>query len=198
MIFSVPNIITYFRFLVVPIFLFLYFSEDKLLISISIVLYFFGAISDYFDGYIARKYNSSSSFGKFLDPLADKFIVLASLFAFAYQEIVPLWTVVIILLRDIMTTYMRKLSDKKKHNMKTSKLAKWKTFSQFLFIGYVQTLIFIANSELFDISKDATYEFIYSDFTISMMYGLVIYTSFTLIDYIKINKIIFKWRSLIL
>jgi len=192
MIFSVPNIITYFRFLVVPIFLFLYFSEDKLLISISIVLYFFGAISDYFDGYIARKYNSSSSFGKFLDPLADKFIVLASLFAFAYQEIVPLWTVVIILLRDIMTTYMRKLSDKKKHNMKTSKLAKWKTFSQFLFIGYVQTLIFIANSELFDISKDATYEFIYSDFTISMMYGLVIYTSFTLIDYIKINKIIFK------
>lgn len=192
MIFSVPNIITYFRFLVVPIFLFLYFSEDKLLISISIVLYFFGAISDYFDGYIARKYNSSSSFGKFLDPLADKFIVLASLFAFAYQEIVPLWTVVIILLRDIMTTYMRKLSDKKKHNMKTSKLAKWKTFSQFLFIGYVQTLIFIANSELFDISKDATYEFIYSDFTITMMYGLVIYTSFTLIDYIKINKIIFK------
>lgn len=192
MIFSVPNIITYFRFLVVPIFLFLYFSEDKLLISISIVLYFFGAISDYFDGYIARKYNSSSSFGKFLDPLADKFIVLASFFAFAYQEIVPLWTVVIILLRDIMTTYMRKLSDKKKHNMKTSKLAKWKTFSQFLFIGYVQTLIFIANSELFDISKDATYEFIYSDFTISMMYGLVIYTSFTLIDYIKINKIIFK------
>ena len=139
--FSLPNILTYFRFLVAPIFLFLYFSGDKVLISISIVLYLFGALSDYFDGYFARKFNSSSTFGQFLDPLADKFIVLASLFAFAFQDIIPLWSVVIILFRDIMTTYMRKLSDKKNHVMQTSKLAKWKTFSQFLFIGYVQTLV---------------------------------------------------------
>lgn len=192
MIFSLPNIITYFRFLVVPIFLVLYFSEDKLLISISIVLYFFGAISDYFDGYVARKFNSTSSFGKFLDPLADKFIVLASLFAFAIQDIIPFWTVIVILLRDIFTTYMRTLSDKRNHDMKTSKLAKWKTFSQFLFIGYVQTLIFVANSGLFNISVDATYEFIYSDLTYSMIIALVIYTLATLIDYIIINKVIFK------
>lgn len=192
MIFSLPNIITYFRFLVVPIFLVLYFSEDKLLISISIVLYFFGAISDYFDGYVARKFNSTSSFGKFLDPLADKFIVLASLFAFAIQDIIPFWTVIVILMRDIFTTYMRTLSDKKNHDMKTSKLAKWKTFSQFLFIGYVQTLIFVANSGLFNISIDATYEFIYSDLTYSMIIALVIYTLATLIDYIIINKVIFK------
>ena len=79
--FSLPNILTYFRFLVAPIFLFLYFSGDKVLISISIVLYLFGALSDYFDGYFARKFNSSSTFGQFLDPLADKFIVLASLFS---------------------------------------------------------------------------------------------------------------------
>lgn len=192
MIFSIPNIITYFRFLVVPIFLVLYFSEDKLLISVSIVLYFFGALSDYFDGYVARKFNSASSFGKFLDPLADKFIVLASLFAFAIQDIIPFWTVIVILLRDIFTTYMRTLSDKKNHDMKTSKLAKWKTFSQFLFIGYVQTLIFVANSGLFNISVDATYEFIYSDLTYSMVIALVIYTFATLIDYIIINKVIFK------
>ena len=126
--------------------LFLYFSGDKVLISISIVLYLFGALSDYFDGYFARKFNSSSTFGQFLDPLADKFIVLASLFVFAFQDIIPLWSVVIILFRDIMTTYMRKLSDKKNHVMQTIKLAKWKTFSQFLFIGYVQTLLFFINS----------------------------------------------------
>ncbi len=190
--FSLPNILTYFRFLVAPIFLFLYFSGDKVLISISIVLYLFGALSDYFDGYFARKFNSSSTFGQFLDPLADKFIVLASLFAFAFQDIIPLWSVVIILFRDIMTTYMRKLSDKKNHVMQTSKLAKWKTFSQFLFIGYVQTLVFVANSGLFHISNEATNEFIYSDLTFTMMMLLVIYTLFTLFDYININKVIFK------
>lgn len=190
--FSLPNILTYFRFLVAPIFLFLYFSGDKVLISISIVLYLFGALSDYFDGYFARKFNSSSTFGQFLDPLADKFIVLASLFAFAFQDIIPFWSVIIILFRDIMTTYMRKLSDRKKHIMQTSKLAKWKTFSQFLFIGYVQTLVFVANSDLFHISVKATNEFIYSDLTITMMMLLVAYTLFTLFDYIKINKVIFK------
>ena len=192
MIYSIPNIITYFRFLVVPIFLFLYFSENKLLICISIVLYLFGALSDYFDGYFARKLNSTSSFGKFLDPLADKFIVLASLFAFVYQGIIPLWMVLVIFGRDIITTYMRRLSKKKNHNMQTSKLAKWKTFAQFLFIGYVQTLVFVANSGLFDISLEATNEFIYSSLTYFMMLILVLYTLFTLVDYIIINKIIFK------
>lgn len=192
MIYSIPNIITYFRFLVVPIFLFLYFSENKLLICISIVLYLFGALSDYFDGYFARKLNSTSSFGKFLDPLADKFIVLASLFAFVYQGIIPLWMVLVIFGRDIITTYMRRLSKKKNHNMQTSKLAKWKTFAQFLFIGYVQTLVFVANSGLFDISVEATNEFIYSSLTYFMMLLLVLYTLFTLIDYIIINKVIFK------
>lgn len=192
MIFSLPNIITYFRVLVVPVFLFLYFSEDDYLISISIILYFLGAISDYFDGLIARKYNSSSKLGQFIDPLADKIIVVAALLAFNIQEIVPLWMVIVIIFRDIFTTLMRVIADKKNLNMKTSSLAKWKTFSQFLFIGYVQTLIFVAHSKVFNINKEAAYEFIYSDLTYYSMLSLTIYTFFTLIDYILKNKAIFK------
>lgn len=192
MIFSIPNIITYFRVLVVPIFLFMYFSKDDYLISMSIVLYFFGAISDYFDGLIARKYNSSSKLGQFIDPLADKFIVIAALVAFNIQDIIPLWMVIVIILRDIITTIMRVIADKKNLDMETSKLAKWKTFSQFLFIGYVQTLIFVAHSSLFHISKSSANEFIYSDLTYYFMFALTTYTFLTLVDYILKNKAIFK------
>mgnify|MGYP000669062465 CR=1 FL=1 len=56
--------------------------------------------------------------------------------------------VIIIIFRDILTTIMRVIADKKKLSMKTSNLAKWKTFAQFLFIGYVQTLIFVAHSTI--------------------------------------------------
>lgn len=192
MIFSIPNIITYFRIIVVPIFLFLYFSDNDILISISIVLYFFGAISDYFDGLVARKFNSSSKFGQFIDPLADKIIVVAALIAFIILDIVPMWMVIVIVLRDIITTYMRILADKKHLDMKTSNLAKWKTFSQFLFIGYVQTLQFVAHSRIFEISYDSAYEFIYSDLTYFGMLLLTIYTAVTLIDYIIKNKSIFQ------
>jgi len=192
MIFSIPNIITYFRVLVVPVFLFMYFSKDDYLISMSIVLYFFGAISDYFDGLIARKYNSSSKLGQFIDPLADKFIVIAALVAFNIQDIIPLWMVIVIILRDIITTIMRVIADKKNLDMETSKLAKWKTFSQFLFIGYVQTLIFVAHSSLFHISKRSANEFIYSDLTYYFMFALTAYTFLTLVDYIFKNKAIFK------
>ncbi len=192
MIFSIPNIITYFRVLVVPVFLFMYFSKDDYLISMSIVLYFFGAISDYFDGLIARKYNSSSKLGQFIDPLADKFIVIAALVAFNIQDIIPLWMVIVIILRDIITTIMRVIADKKNLDMETSKLAKWKTFSQFLFIGYVQTLIFVAHSSLFHISKSSANEFIYSDLTYYFMFALTAYTFLTLVDYIFKNKAIFK------
>jgi len=192
MIFSLPNIITYFRVLVVPVFLFLYFSDDDYLISLSIVLYFLGAISDYFDGLIARKYNSSSKLGQFIDPLADKIIVIAALIAFNIQEIIPLWMLIIIIFRDIFTTIMRVIADKKNFNMKTSNLAKWKTFAQFLFIGYVQTLIFVAHSNVFHINKEAAYEFIFSDLTFYSMLGLTLYTFITLIDYIFKNKAIFR------
>lgn len=192
MFFSIPNIITYFRIIVVPIFLFLYFSENDTLISVSIILYFLGAISDYFDGLAARKFNSSSKFGQFIDPLADKIIVIAALVAFSIQDIIPVWMVIIIILRDIITTFMRVKADKISYNMKTSKMAKWKTFSQFLFIGYVQALQLVAHSNLFNISFDSSYEFIYSDLTYFGMLLLTIYTLVTLIDYIFKNKQIFK------
>ena len=93
----IPNLITGLRFiLVIPISLYIYQGNYFM----ALVLFILAGLSDGLDGYLARRFNWTSEFGQFADPLADKCLILATLLALAFSERLPLWFVYTMLTRD--------------------------------------------------------------------------------------------------
>lgn len=136
---KIPNILSMLRAIVAPLFFVLIISGKPNLILLSFIVFTFGAITDFFDGYLARKLKVTSEWGAFFDPLADKFLTTAAFIAFVFLKFIPLWMVVIIIIRDIGTTLFRvfKIGNR---NLKTSSTAKMKTTLQMVFIFFVITL----------------------------------------------------------
>ncbi len=147
-----PNILSLLRVLIAPVFLYL-ITYGGFYILIAFILFVIGALTDYVDGWYARKYNVATPLGKFVDPLADKFLTTSAFLAFSIMELIPFWMVIIVIFRDFMTTVMRVFADKFEIQMKTSYPAKVKTFLQMLFISYVLLLLVGNESELFGISS---------------------------------------------
>jgi CDP-diacylglycerol--glycerol-3-phosphate 3-phosphatidyltransferase len=135
--FTLPNIITASRILLTPLFIWLVVSEDGILVQLSAAVFLVAAISDWYDGWYARKYNSMSAFGRFFDPLADKVLIGSALFAFVFLHLLSLWMVIIIVGRDLLVTVLRVVADRKRKPVVTSRLAKWKTAFQLIFLWYI-------------------------------------------------------------
>lgn len=102
--------ITLLRVVFIPLYmLFMYLSKGTvgLFMWIALGIFIIASITDYIDGFIARKYNQVSDFGKFLDPLADKLLTLASMVMFCEWGIVPAWALMIVLTRELAVTGLR-------------------------------------------------------------------------------------------
>ena len=137
----IPNFLTSTRILLIPVFLyclFADFSHGKLL---ALIVFVVAAITDAYDGKIARKYNIESKFGIYFDPLADKLLVLSAFYGFMFLPIlsttVKLWMIILISFRDIIVTLMRTLMQYKGVSMITSKAGKLKTFLQIITINFI-------------------------------------------------------------
>lgn len=182
--FNLPNILSLSRVFIAPLFLFFVLSGNKILISSSLFLFTIGAITDYFDGYLARKLNQTSAWGRFMDPLADKILTLSAFAAFAFMNIIPLWALLVIFVRDVSTTVLRIYGNKHGIEVKTSKTAKWKTFLQMFFIFYVLFLLFLINCDCMINKNSSIFNILNSNLTYSMIVFLVLYTVFTLIEYL--------------
>ncbi|MDC0357406.1 CDP-diacylglycerol--glycerol-3-phosphate 3-phosphatidyltransferase [Oligoflexia bacterium] len=110
----VPNILTFLRLGVIPIFVVLMINPSQSMIYVALGIFIFAALTDYVDGLVARKWEVVSDFGKLLDPLADKILVMAALVMLVAQRTdvlgepwVPGWIVVVILAREIWVTGVR-------------------------------------------------------------------------------------------
>ncbi|HZY10516.1 MAG TPA: CDP-diacylglycerol--glycerol-3-phosphate 3-phosphatidyltransferase [Bacteroidota bacterium] len=137
---SVPNSLTIFRILLTPLFVVLLFSESSLLKQIALVVFIVAALTDWYDGWVARRYGYVSRWGKFLDPLADKILSTATLISFVYLNLVDAWMVWIIVMRDILITALRSYAEWKDQPIITSKTAQAKTFGEFIVIYYILIL----------------------------------------------------------
>ncbi len=178
-----PNILTIIRLILAPIFFILLISKETNLVIVSYFIYVFGAITDYLDGLIARKYNIITPFGSFFDPLADKFLTSFAFLAFANLGILNIWLVAIVVFRDIFTTIMRIYRFDSKSGLITSKTAKWKTFFQMIFIFYILTIIFIYYSEIIHISIANYHKLLYSIYIDLSMVFITILSIWTMLDY---------------
>ncbi|HSP87763.1 MAG TPA: CDP-diacylglycerol--glycerol-3-phosphate 3-phosphatidyltransferase [Ignavibacteriaceae bacterium] len=152
-----PNQLTVLRIILTPVFLFFFLSPDPVFKQISLGIYIIAALTDWYDGWLARKFNYITTWGKFWDPLADKILTSTAFMGFAILEIIPLWMVIIIILRDLIITSLRAFADYKDFSFPTSYYAKWKTFIQMAFLYYLMVVyagintkqIFIGNEKLF-------------------------------------------------
>jgi len=145
-----PNQLTVLRILLTPVFLLLLFSfgfGHKLL---ALGVFIIASTTDAYDGYLARKYNAVSAFGKFVDPLADKILVLSAFTAFWYLGYFPLWMLLLIALRDIFVTALRMWMSAKKVILETSGFAKSKTAVQMVAIYILLVYDLVAVWPLFD------------------------------------------------
>ena len=144
----VPNAITVSRIVALPIFLAFFFWDTLFGQVVALIIFVLAAISDYYDGWLARKYGVRSGLGQFLDPVADKVLVLGALTAMAIllPAIVPWWGLGIIALRDIYSTMMRLRARGRGRELRTISMAKVKTTLQLVFIMsvlLVRTLLHI-------------------------------------------------------
>src|SRR5690606_20339355 len=104
---NLPNMITYLRVLVIPLFLWLVWRGDPLSSVLAASLFALAAISDVLDGWLARRMNRVSVVGKLMDPLADKLIVTASLVMLAQMGRIEAWLVIVILSRELIVSGLR-------------------------------------------------------------------------------------------
>ncbi len=138
--FTPPNQLTFLRIALTPVFLAFLFSSNPVLRQLSLLVFIIALLTDWYDGWVARRWGYVTRWGTFLDPLADKVVTSAALVAFIYLDLVPPWTVWVIVVRDIAITLLRSYAEYKGKPFDTTRLAKTKTFLQFVVIYYVLLL----------------------------------------------------------
>lgn len=133
MVTSLPNLLTISRIAAIPLIVATFYLPGPTMRWVACGLFVIAAITDFFDGYFARRSNSVSSFGRFLDPIADKLLVSAVLLmltAFDRVSHLGVLPAVVILLREILVSGLREYLAELQVGMPVSKLAKWKTALQ--------------------------------------------------------------------
>ena len=140
MLTSLPNLLTLFRIAAIPGIVALFFLDSDLGKYLACGLFGIAAITDFFDGYLARAYGQQSSFGKFLDPVADKLLVSSALLmATGFGQIsgLTILPAVVILCREILVSGLREFLAGVQIGVPVSTLAKWKTMIQMFAIGFL-------------------------------------------------------------
>lgn len=188
---NLPNKITIFRIILIPIFVFLllYPIDEKISILggreitynmfLAAILFIFASVTDFVDGYIARKYNLVTNMGKFLDPLADKLLVGSAFIVMIELNLIASWMVVCVIAREFAVTGLRMLAIEQGEVIAAGILGKLKTIFQLIAIS----LILLGNPifSLYNLQID-----------IILLWFSVILTILSGIEYFKNSLHVFK------
>jgi CDP-diacylglycerol--glycerol-3-phosphate 3-phosphatidyltransferase len=140
---SLPNILTYGRIAAVPVVVACLFWPEVIWVRwVAFGAFALAAVTDYFDGYLARAWGQQSSLGRMLDPIADKLLVSACLLMLAATGTVStgnlsVWAAIVILCREILVSGLREFLAELRVSVPVTRLAKWKTTVQLLAIGFL-------------------------------------------------------------
>ncbi len=176
---NLPNKLTVLRVLMIPFFLyFILLSPLKDNYNyFAIAVFIIASFTDFLDGYIARKHNLVTNFGKFMDPLADKLLVSSALISLTYLDELNVLVVIIILSREFIITGFRTVASDAGIVIAASKWGKAKTVSQMIMIPYVMLFL----------NSPSAYIIEFNLVAISTI--LTIYSGY---DYIKLNRDVLK------
>jgi CDP-diacylglycerol--glycerol-3-phosphate 3-phosphatidyltransferase len=184
-----PNQLTILRIILTPIFLYLFLSNNPTLIQISLAVFVIAALTDWYDGWLARKFNYITDWGKFWDPLADKILTSAAFLGFVFVGLVPLWMVILIILRDLLITILRIFAESRGYNFVTTYYAKWKTALQMIFLYYLLLVYVGLNTKEIYIGHENIFSYLINkDLIYFVMLIITIITVHSGITYLNKNK----------
>jgi CDP-diacylglycerol--glycerol-3-phosphate 3-phosphatidyltransferase len=140
-----PNSLTIARILLTPVFLMFILVDTFLAQLLALGVFILAAVSDWLDGLVARRFDADSELGRYLDPFADKVLVLSAFIVlpFLLPSVVPWWAVIVIAVRDIIITGLRIFASYRNRPLRTLPLAKTKTASQLTFLIVVIGLLVV-------------------------------------------------------
>lgn len=191
---NLPNKITVARMLLIPIMIIIpYLGLNDILFGsvtigkfITLIIFLIASFTDFLDGYIARKNNLVTTFGKFLDPIADKLLVLSAMIMLVEDGIIPAWIPIIIAAREFIVSGIRMLASGDGKVIAASWYGKVKTVSQMVAIG----LAFLSTNSFMEFinTKMTTGAFTLNIIMSLAMIVSVVATIFSGIDYFMKSK----------
>jgi len=138
---NIANKLTVLRIILTFVFMFFLFGHSLWMKVLSLAIFTFAALSDFFDGRIAQRKNMVTDFGKLMDPIADKILVLAAFSAFVQMQLIEAWMFVMIISREIIITSLRLFALNKGKVLSAARAGKHKTASQmaviFVLLGFI-------------------------------------------------------------
>lgn len=179
---NIANKLTMLRIVLTFVFMFFLFCHGLVFKALSLALFIFAALSDFFDGLIAQKRNMVTDFGRLMDPIADKILVLAAFAAFVQMQLIEAWMFVIIVSREILITSLRLFALNKGKVLSAARAGKHKTVSQMLVIFLILLFIVIKEVMLVYFTWNPAWETIFRQaiyFLMLLTVGLTLYSGFS-------------------
>lgn len=144
------------------------------------IVYMVASFTDWYDGWHARKFGVITKTGIFLDPLADKILVSFAFIAFYLLGIMPLWMMIVIVIRDIVITLLRSYKEQRGVTLKTSYIAKVKTFVQMTYVFLILSVLLLI---ALNVNPVILSEFLMSDLNYVLMLLVTLLTVYTGVTY---------------
>jgi CDP-diacylglycerol--glycerol-3-phosphate 3-phosphatidyltransferase len=182
---TIPNQLTLLRILLTPLFLYFFMQNNMPDILIGTIIFFSAAATDWYDGYIARKFHIITRWGQFMDPLADKILISSAFFIFAYLKYLYWWMVIIMISRDLFITFLRIYALHRGRSIVTSAAAKWKTFFQMSFVLFFLIYLNFSSAEIYHMNQ---YPLPYNHWISMLFIFVTILTFYTGIQYLIENR----------
>ena len=175
---NLPNKLTLLRILLVPVVVALLLcAKDNTLIYAAGILFILASVTDFLDGYLARKNDQITNFCKFMDPLADKLLICSVLICMTAMGVTPAWAVIVIVAREFAISGLRLIAVEKGVVLAASNLGKRKTNAQTLWLIF---LLFPFEWEYWKLTADI------------LMWLAVILTVWSFTDYLLKNRSVLK------
>jgi CDP-diacylglycerol---glycerol-3-phosphate 3-phosphatidyltransferase len=127
---SPPNLVTYLRIVIIPAVLVVMYFDSRTNAFLAAIIFTVASLTDFVDGYLARRFDMVSVLGKFLDPLADKLLVMGALVMLVHLGRVYAWMVIVILAREIVISSLRSIAATEGYVIAARELGKQKTVFQ--------------------------------------------------------------------
>lgn len=185
---NTANRLTMLRIGLTFLFMFLLFCQGVWFKVAAFVVFVLAALSDFFDGRIAQQKNMVTDFGKLMDPIADKILVLAAFAAFVQMQLVDAWMFVIIVSREILITSLRLFALNKGKVLSASKAGKHKTASQMAVIFAILLFIVVKDIMLTFYTWNPNWEKFFRQGIFFLMFVIVGMTLYSGLSYLWENR----------
>ena len=175
---NLANKITLFRVICIPVFIIFMYMEGTAMAWAALTVYALGSISDFVDGYIARKYNMITDFGKFMDPLADKMLVITAMLMFVAQGRMPAWILALVITREFAVSGLRLIAVEGGRVIAAGKSGKIKTAATMI-CNIIMLIPFFTNATI--------------DMVCSMV--ILVTTLYSGIEYFIVNRDVMNFKD---